>query len=60
MCCGYHYSTHLLTPVTFRNQVRNALRHNDVYNNFLRCLILFNSEVISRSELINMVHPFLG
>lgn len=49
-----------LKEYAFFDQVRNALRSNEVYNNFLRCLVLFNMEVISRSELINMVHPFLG
>ena len=41
-------------------QVRKALRNNDVYENFLRCLVLFNQEVISRTELVQLVQPFLG
>ena len=41
-------------------QVRKALRNQDVYENFLRCLVLFNQEVISRSELVQLVQPFLG
>ena len=36
------------------------MRSQEVYDNFLRCLVLFNQEVISRSELIQLVQPFLG
>ena len=31
-----------------------------MYENFLRCLVLFNQEVISRTELIQLAQPFLG
>lgn len=31
-----------------------------MYENFLRCLVLFNQEVVSRGELIQLVTPFLG
>ena len=41
-------------------QVRKALRNPEVYENFLRCLVLFNQEVISRGELIQLTTPFLG
>lgn len=40
-------------------QVRKALGNAEVYNNFLRCLILFNQEVISRPELIQLTSTFL-
>jgi hypothetical protein len=43
-----------------RLQVRRALRNQDVYDNFLRCLVLFNQEVISRGELIQLTTPFLN
>lgn len=36
------------------------LRSQDVYENFLRCLVLFNQEVISRTEVIQLVQPFLA
>ena len=42
------------------SQVRKALRNQEVYENFLRCLVLFNHEVVSRSELVQLVQPFLG
>ena len=41
-------------------QVRKAFKNQDVYENFLRCLVLFNQEVVSRNELVQMVQPFLG
>jgi paired amphipathic helix protein Sin3a len=31
-----------------------------VYDNFLKCLALFNQDIISRNELITLVEPFLG
>lgn len=44
----------------FLLQVRKAVRSQEVYNNFLRCLTLFNQEVISKSELVQLITPFLG
>ncbi|KAL4216441.1 Paired amphipathic helix protein Sin3a [Mactra antiquata] len=49
-----------LTEYAFFDKVRKALRHQEVYENFLRCLVLFNQEVISRSELVQLVQTFLG
>ncbi|XP_018902629.1 paired amphipathic helix protein Sin3a [Bemisia tabaci] len=49
-----------LTDYAFFDKVRKALRKHDVYNNFLRCLILFNEEIVSKGELIQLVTPFLG
>ena len=49
-----------LIPLTlFSSKVRKALRSKDVYENFLRCLVLFNQEVISRAELIQLSSSFL-
>ena len=44
----------------FSPQVRKALRSAEAYDNFLRCLFIFNQEVISRAELVQLVLPFLG
>ena len=44
----------------FFEKVRKALKSPDVYENFLRCLVLFNHEVISRPELIQLATTFLG
>uniref|UniRef100_H3BA52 SIN3 transcription regulator family member A n=1 Tax=Latimeria chalumnae TaxID=7897 RepID=H3BA52_LATCH len=48
------------TESLFFEKVRKALRSAEAYENFLRCLVIFNQEVISRSELVQLVSPFLG
>ena len=45
---------------SFFEKVRKALKTPEVYENFLRCLVLFNHEVISRPELIQLASSFLG
>lgn len=45
---------------SFFIQVRKALRSQEVYENFLRCLVLFNQEIVSKTELVQLVTPFLG
>jgi paired amphipathic helix protein Sin3a len=49
-----------LNEYAFFDKVRKALKNADVYENFLRCLVLFNQEVVSRSELVLLVTPFLN
>ncbi|XP_067943768.1 paired amphipathic helix protein Sin3a-like isoform X2 [Watersipora subatra] len=49
-----------LSEYAIFDKVRKLMRSQEVYDNFLRCLVLFNQEVISRSELIQLVQPFLG
>ena len=49
-----------LNEYAFFDKVRKAFRNQETYENFLRCLVLFNQEVVSRSELVQMVQPFLG
>ncbi|XP_046897367.1 paired amphipathic helix protein Sin3a-like isoform X2 [Hypomesus transpacificus] len=48
------------TESLFFEKVRKALRSSEAYDNFLRCLLIFNQEVISRAELVQLVIPFLG
>ncbi|KAM4619084.1 SIN3 transcription regulator family member Aa isoform 3-T5 [Polymixia lowei] len=48
------------TESLFFEKVRKALRSAEAYDNFLRCLVIFNQEVISRAELVQLVVPFLG
>ena len=36
------------------------MKSQEVYENFLRCLVLFNQEVVSSSELVQLATPFLG
>lgn len=49
-----------LSEFAFFDQVRKALRSQDVYENFLKCLMLYNEEIVSSSELVYLVTPFLG
>lgn len=49
-----------LNDFAFFDKVRKALRNPEVYENFLRCLILFNQEIVSRVELIGLISPFLS
>ena len=42
------------------SQIRRAFKSPDIYDNFLRCLVLFNEEIVSRQELVHLVTPFLG
>ena len=53
--------THFLFLISYLtcSQVRKAVRSQEVYTNFLRCLTLFNQEIISKTELIQLVSPFL-
>ena len=49
-----------LNEFAFFDKVRKALRSPEVYENFLRCLVLFNQEVISRQELVQITSTFLN
>lgn len=49
-----------LNEFAFFDKVRRALKSPEIYDNFLRCLVLFNQEVISRGELIQLTTPFLS
>ncbi|KAM4602714.1 paired amphipathic helix protein Sin3a-like isoform 2-T2 [Polymixia lowei] len=48
------------TETLFFEKVKKALQSSEAYDNFLRCLLIFNQEVISRAELVQLVIPFLG
>lgn len=49
-----------MSDAAFFDKVRKALRNPEVYNNFLRCLSIFNQEIVSKSELLTLVTPFLN
>lgn len=49
-----------LTEFAFFDKVRKTLRSQDVYDNFLRCIVIYNQELISRSDLVLLVSPFLS
>ncbi|XP_016957323.1 paired amphipathic helix protein Sin3a isoform X1 [Drosophila biarmipes] len=48
-----------ISDAAFFDKVRKALRNPEVYDNFLRCLTLFNQEIVSKTELLGLVSPFL-
>ncbi|KAM3955612.1 LOW QUALITY PROTEIN: SIN3 transcription regulator family member A [Aphomia sociella] len=48
-----------LHDFNFFDRARKALRSQRVYDNFLRCLLLFTNEIISSSELLCVTSPFL-
>ena len=48
-----------INEVTFFEYVKKALRTPEVYKNFLRCLALFNQEVVTTLELVKLVEPYL-
>lgn len=47
-----------LHDFSFFDRCRIMLKHPHVYDNFLRCLRIYNEEVISRQELLAMTTPF--
>jgi paired amphipathic helix protein Sin3a len=49
-----------LNEYSFFDHLKKALRTQQVYENFLKCLVLFNQDIIDRHELIQLVEPFLG
>ncbi|XP_076811562.1 paired amphipathic helix protein Sin3a-like isoform X2 [Clavelina lepadiformis] len=48
-----------LGEFAFFDKVRRALQSQDAYDNFLRCLLLYNNEVVGKAELVQLVQPFL-
>ncbi|XP_029563173.1 paired amphipathic helix protein Sin3b isoform X2 [Salmo trutta] len=50
----------VLREFTFFDKVRRFFKSQEVYENFLRCIALFNQEVVSGAELLQLVTPFLG
>ncbi|XP_078736194.1 paired amphipathic helix protein Sin3b-like isoform X2 [Lampetra fluviatilis] len=49
-----------LREISFFDRVRCALHSPEVYENFLRCVQLFNHNHVSPSALLDMARPFLG
>ena len=45
----------------FFDKIKRHYRNNEVvYQNFLKCLNLYNQEIINRKELLEIVTPFIG
>lgn len=55
---AYKYGT--LTDFAFFDLVRKSIHNSSAYDDFLRCLVMYYNEIISKSELLNLVQPFLG
>lgn len=50
-----------MSDFAFFDKVRRvACRSREVYDNFLRCLILYHQEIISKVELVQLITPFLN
>lgn len=48
-------STHLERELQFFERVKQRLRNREAYQEFLKCLNLFATDVISKAELLNLV-----
>lgn len=42
------------------DKLKELMRAPDVFENFLRCLVLYNQELVNKSELMKLVTPFLS
>lgn len=50
-----------MSELAFFDKVRRvACRSREVYDNFLRCLVMYNQEIISKVELLQLATPFLN
>ncbi|XP_011295648.1 uncharacterized protein LOC101889781 isoform X2 [Musca domestica] len=49
-----------IQDAAFFDKVRKSLRNPEVYDNFLRCLTLYTQEIVSKTELLTLVTPFLS
>lgn len=50
-----------MSELAFFDKVhRVACRSREVYDNFLRCLVMYNQEIISKMELLQITTPFLS
>ena len=50
----------LAKELTFFEKVKTRLRNRETYNELIKCLNIFNSEVISKMELQSLVWDILG
>jgi paired amphipathic helix protein Sin3a len=49
-----------INEINFFEKLKLALRTQQCYENFLKCLVLFNHDLINKTELIKLADPFLG
>jgi len=50
----------LQKELSFFDKVNQRLRNKEAYNDFIRCLSIFNQEVITRMELQGLVYDIIG
>eukprot|EP00236_Picocystis_salinarum_P001248 CAMPEP_0183833256 /NCGR_PEP_ID=MMETSP0807_2-20130328/5948_1 /TAXON_ID=88271 /ORGANISM="Picocystis salinarum, Strain CCMP1897" /LENGTH=1064 /DNA_ID=CAMNT_0026079157 /DNA_START=49 /DNA_END=3243 /DNA_ORIENTATION=+ len=50
----------LQKELSFFEKVNQRLRNKEAYNDFIRCLSIFNQEVITRMELQGLVYDIIG
>ena len=48
-----------LNDFAFFDRIRKTIPNPDVYRNFLRCLVIYNNEIINETELLQLTTPFL-
>lgn len=46
--------------LAFFEKVKHRIRNKDAYTDFLKCLNLFAEDVISKQELVSLVHDIIG
>ncbi|XP_045483344.1 paired amphipathic helix protein Sin3b [Harmonia axyridis] len=49
-----------LNDFAFFDKLRKQVKSYEIYENFLRCLTLYNEQIVTRSELILMINPLIG
>lgn len=48
-----------LHDFAFFDRIRKTIHNTEMYRNFLRCLIIYNNEIINEAELLQLTTPFL-
>lgn len=48
-----------LNDFAFFDRIRKTIHNTEMYRNFLRCLIIYNNEIINEGELLQLTTPFL-
>ncbi len=48
-----------LNDFAFFDRIRKTIHNSEMYRNFLRCLIIYNNEIINEAELLQLATPFL-
>ncbi|CAG5106214.1 Oidioi.mRNA.OKI2018_I69.chr1.g2742.t1.cds [Oikopleura dioica] len=48
------------SELIFFQRVQSMLKETDAYHQFLKCISLYNNEIINRNELILLVEPIIG